>query len=122
MKHRLTIPILIKTTLGAAIILVIMFTNLLSNSWMLLTDRGNFIPAESSIFSFEPYVINPGSSNYWIYGEDGKHYYYFSYDRTTPYAFIAKSNSCPNFDRLNFKTWCSAQPGHAATVGQHSKQ
>ncbi len=83
----------------------------LSNSLMLMMDRVNFIPKQSSIFSFEPYEINQGSSSYWIYGEDGENYYYFSYEPASPYMFIAKNNSCQGFDRKDFKTWCSAQNG-----------
>ncbi|MBX8536469.1 hypothetical protein K5D33_17370 [Pseudomonas cichorii] len=86
-------------------------SNFFSNSLMLMMDRVNFIPEQSSIFSFEPYEINQGSSSYWIYGEDGENYYYFSYEPASPYMFIAKNNSCQGFDRKDFKTWCSAQNG-----------
>nr|WP_200997432.1 hypothetical protein [Pseudomonas cichorii] len=88
-------------------------THFFSNSLMLMMDRVNFIPKQSSIFSFEPYEINQGSSSYWIYGEDGENYYYFSYEPASPYMFIAKNNSCQGFDRKDFKTWCSAQNGGA---------
>ncbi|SQC53089.1 Uncharacterised protein [Pseudomonas aeruginosa] len=84
-------------------------TNFFSNALMLMMDRVNFIPEESSIFSFSPYEINQGSSSYWIYGEDGGNYYYFSHELVASYLFISKSNNCPTFDRLDFKTWCSAK-------------
>ena len=86
-------------------------TNFFSNSLMLVMERINFIPDQSSIFSFEPYEINQGSSSYWIYGEDGENYYYFSYEPASPYIFIAKNNSCKRFDPKDFKTWCSAEKG-----------
>ena len=38
-------------------------TPVLSNSLLLLMDRTNFIPAESSIWTFEPTLINQGSSS-----------------------------------------------------------
>jgi hypothetical protein len=88
------------------------FTNLFSNAFMLLTDRSNFIPTESSILHFDPYSINQGSGNYWLYGKDKTFYYHFLYDTETPYLFISTSNSCPDFDKNNFKTWCSAQKGN----------
>lgn len=78
---------------------------------MMLMDRDNFIPAESSIFSFDAYEINQGSSNYWIYGEDSNNYYYFAYEESAPYLYISKTNSCTGFDRRDFATWCSAKKG-----------
>lgn len=90
---------------------ILMFTTFFSNVLMLAMDRVNFIPAESSIFSFEPYDINQGSSSYWVYGEDSENYYYFSYESVSPYIFIQKVNECQGFDRLNYKTWCSAKHG-----------
>ncbi|MFJ5286473.1 hypothetical protein ACIP66_21820 [Pseudomonas sp. NPDC088429] len=99
--------------LSVAILAVALFslTNVFPNALMMLMDGVNFIPSESSIFSFKPYEINEGSSNYWIYGEDGKNYYYFSYEPAAPYVFIRKSNACPPFDRLDHATWCAAEGG-----------
>jgi len=86
-----------------------MATNLFSNVLILMMDRVNFIPAESSIFTFAPYEINQGSSSYWIYGEDGNNYYYFSYTSPDPYIFISTSNNCPTFNRQDYTTWCTAK-------------
>lgn len=99
--------------LSVAILAVALFslTNVFPNALMMLMDGVNFIPSESSTFSFKPYEINQGSSNYWIYGEDGKNYYYFSYEPAAPYVFIRKSNACPSFDRLDHATWCAAEGG-----------
>lgn len=88
-----------------------MATNLFSNVLMLAMDRVNFIPAESSLLSFEPYEINQGSSSYWIYGQDRDNYYYFSYEASAPYIFISSSNNCQAFNRLDFTTWCTAKRG-----------
>ena len=82
-------------------------TPVLSNAWMLLTERNNFIPAESSIWTFEPYEINQGSSNHWMYGEDRVNYYYFAYTPQMPYRLIAKRNRCAGFDKRNVRTWCA---------------
>jgi len=82
-------------------------TPVLSNSLLLLMDRTNFIPAESSIWTFEPTLINQGSSSYWLYGEDQQYYFYFSYAQDQPYRLIAKANRCPGFDKHEVQTWCA---------------
>ncbi|MDX9683479.1 hypothetical protein BS643_07710 [Pseudomonas protegens] len=82
-------------------------TPVLSNSLLLLMDRTNFIPAESSIWTFEPTLINQGSSSYWLYGEDQQYYFYFSYAQDQPYRLIAKTNRCPGFDKHEVQTWCA---------------
>ena len=82
-------------------------TPVLSNAWQLLVDRSNFIPPESSIWTFEPTVINQGSSNYWLYGEDRQHYFYFSYAPETPYRLIGKDARCPGFNPRDVATWCT---------------
>lgn len=86
-------------------------TPLASNAAMLLMDRSNFIPAQSSIFSFEPYVINEGSSNYWLYGQDRNYYYHFTYRADAPYLYITRKNACAGFDRADVRTWCGAGRG-----------
>ncbi|HWH86526.1 MAG TPA: hypothetical protein VNV36_07100 [Pseudomonas sp.] len=111
MKNKLSTSTTIALVAGILVLGGVLLTNIFSNSLMLLMDRVNFIPAESSIVAFEPYEINQGSSSYWIYGQDGENYYYFSYDAAAPYIFISKANVCQGFDRLNFKTWCSAKQG-----------
>nr|BFD38686.1 hypothetical protein FFPRI1PSEUD_01850 [Pseudomonas sp. FFPRI_1] len=82
-------------------------TSVLSNSLLLLMERDNFIPAESSIWSFEPTLINQGASSYWLYGEDRHYYFYFSYTKDQPYRLIAKNNLCPGFDKHDVQTWCA---------------
>lgn len=86
-------------------------TPLASNATMLLMDRSNFIPAQSSIFFFEPSVINDGSSNYWLYGQDRTYYYHFTYQADAPYLYIPRNNTCVDFDRTDVRTWCSASRG-----------
>lgn len=80
---------------------------MLSNALLLLMDRNNFIPAESSIWTFEPYEINQGSSSYWLYGEDRINFYYFAYTPQSAYRVIAKSNQCAGFDKRDVRTWCT---------------
>jgi hypothetical protein len=99
--------------LVACVVIGCVATNLASNAMMMLLDRSNVIPEESSIFSFEPYVINQGSSNYWRYGKDRHHYYHFTYQHAAPYVYIRADNHCPGFDREDVRTWCSARAGAA---------
>lgn len=81
----------------------------LSNSLVLLMDRVNFPPAETSIFTFNPYVINEGSSAYWIYGEDGGNDYHFTYEAGREYLLMSKDQSCPGFKEDDVMTWCDAR-------------
>lgn len=82
-------------------------TPVFSNALMLLMERSNFIPAESSIWAFEPYEINQGSSSYWLYGEDRANYYNFAYSSENAYRLIAKNNQCAGFDKRDVRTWCT---------------
>ena len=111
MKNKITTKRIFYVFTLYAISMLITFTNLFSNTFMLLTDRSNFIPAESSLLFFDPYIIDQGSSNNWIYGKDKKNYYYFSHDDDIPYIYVSKSNTCPYFDKNNYETWCSTVKG-----------
>jgi len=82
--------------------------NYWGNSLLLIMDPVYIIPKESSKFNFNPTVMNPGSGDWWIYGEDNKNYYYFNGDKKTPYIFIAKKKSkqCNGFNAHDNNTWC----------------
>lgn len=95
----------------ATLVLPGLVTNVYSNATMLLMDSINFLPKESSIFTFHPYEINQGSSNWWIYGEDKNNYYYFSYEEEAPYYLIHKDNNCNNFNKADIATWCNKIKG-----------
>lgn len=101
------------TTATVGVIVLVLTTPLVSNATLLLMERSNFIPAESSIFTFEPYAIKQGSSNYWLYGKDRTYYYHFTYEDDAPYVYIPQDNRCPGFHRQDARTWCSALPGKA---------
>ena len=75
----------------------------LENGWHLLTGRGYAIPDSSSVFSFRPTVMNPGSGEWWLYGEDNTYYYYFD-DATK----ISKQDAedCLGFKADDHMTWC----------------
>ena len=71
-------------------------------------DQNNYIPSKSNMLFFEPIDIDSGSGGYWLYGEDLYNYYYFIWEGDKEYLYIAKSNNCTGFNKLNFNTWCSA--------------
>lgn len=101
-----------RTTLALIIIALlplILLTRIFSNSLMLLMDRENFIPSEASVFTLNPYVINEGSSSYWLYAEDSRNYYYFSHEPGREYLIMSKDQPCPSLKRDNFKTWCKTK-------------
>lgn len=94
--------------LGAAFILLLN-SSFGTNIWFLLTEPAYVIPSESSLFTFKVTTMNPGSGDWWVYGEDGKNYYYFTGNDNSPYILISKkkSNTCEGFDANDYKTWCS---------------
>ncbi|MGF6592516.1 hypothetical protein [Pseudomonas sp. 2835] len=87
-------------------------TPLYSNALLLWMEPENFIPAESSMLTFEPYQISQGSSSYWLYGQDKHNYYHFTYEAAHPYRYIARDNNCPGFDRNDVRSWCQALQGN----------
>lgn len=92
-----------------ALLGVLLFTHAFSNSLMLMMERENFLPAEASIFTLNPYVINEGSSSYWIYAEDSSNYYHFTYEPGREYLVMSKDQSCPGFKKEDVMTWCDAR-------------
>lgn len=97
---------IVKISLILAIILFSIFSHVLSNSWILLTDSSNFIPENSNIFTFSPTVIDEGSGGYWRYGEDHKNYYYFDLEHAHVSYAMPKTQACPHFKADDFSTWC----------------
>jgi hypothetical protein len=97
--------------LGILIVVTVLvsFTYALGNAWLMLTGQGYEIPEESSIFTFNATVMNNGSGEWWIYGEDGRNYYHYTGGSPRSYIALAKAQStkCPAFDRHSITTWCS---------------
>jgi hypothetical protein len=100
MKFQRTL--IVTTTLGA---LIYSLLPALSNTWYLLIDTQDIyvIPEGSSLFTFRPTEMNSGSGDWWIYGEDSHHYYYFENNIN-----ISKQTAvtCPNFVKTDLATWC----------------
>jgi len=89
-------------------VIFILQTPLAVNLWFTLTDPVYLIPDESSLFSFKPAVMNSGSGDWWIYGEDTRFYYYFSGDQPVPYLKCSKgeAENCPGFRHDDVSSWC----------------
>jgi len=83
--------------------------NGLINGWNLATGRGFIIPQESTIFQFHATVMNEGSGEWWVYGEDSNFYYYFTGASSVPYTKFSKqlALTCKSFDPSNHLTWCN---------------
>lgn len=98
------------TAIGVAVAVAIFafcgFTQAPSNLWSLLTGRGFFIPTQSSIFSFRTTVDNPGSGEWWLYGEDSR-YFYALHDHDPRYLAFpkAKQRETRGFQPADYKTW-----------------
>ncbi|WP_120997911.1 hypothetical protein [Stutzerimonas urumqiensis] len=88
---------------------VLLLTRVVGNGLMLVIDRENFVPTEASIFTLDPYVINEGSSSYWLYAEDNDNYYHFTYEPGREYLLMSKDQTCPGFQRDDVSTWCTPQ-------------
>lgn len=80
--------------------------NLLS----LLMEPAYVIPVESSLWSFTPTVMNSGSGDWWLYGEDSHFYYHFIGSDDESYAVFPRSEvaRCPGFNPHEVDTWCDA--------------
>jgi hypothetical protein len=90
-----------------AVLVLLIFTHLFGNLWMLLTGNGYTIPRESSVFTFHPTEMNDGAGDWWIYGEDDQ-FYYFIADGGARYKIYPreKADTCPHFSPTSFETWC----------------
>lgn len=90
-----------------ALLIVFSTTPLLSNLWCVITGRGYFIPKESSIFTFTALVMNEGSGEWWLYGEDTNNYYSVENDINLPYIVFSKKDAskCKLFLPTDYTTW-----------------
>ncbi|WP_133797628.1 hypothetical protein [Prosthecobacter fusiformis] len=73
-----------------------------------LMDPGYIIPEESSVWTFTPSVMNSGSGDWWMYGEDSRHYYHNI--GLVEYAVFPRSEAskCKGFNPHDIETWCPA--------------
>ena len=94
-----------------AILMVAVTTPLGVNLWFLATDPVYVMPAESSVFRFKPTVMNPGSGDWWLYGEDGLYYFAFTGEGRPPYRSItrARAAACEGFIATDVEAWCTGE-------------
>lgn len=80
------------------------------NAWFLMTDSVFIIPKESSVWRFSPTVMNDGSGDWWLYGEDGVHFYHFVGGESVSYLLFPREavKDCTGFDPHDVNTWCEA--------------
>lgn len=105
------IPGTVIAALLAGGVICCLVTHVSTNATMMLFEKTNVLPQESSIFWFDPYVINQGSSNYWLYARDRQYYYHFIYQDQARYVYLPVDNTCPGFDRADILTWCNVRTG-----------
>ncbi|MEO6173836.1 MAG: hypothetical protein ABIP27_01685 [Flavobacterium circumlabens] len=81
------------------------------NVWGCLIDSNYYIPKQSNLFIFNTTVMQNGSSDAWIYGEDYNNYYYNSGLTKEEIISLSKKEAkkCPDFNALNIKSWCGIQ-------------
>ena len=79
-----------------------------ANVWFLITYRSYTVPAESTIFSFEPTLMNDADENSWTYGKDNERFYYHGLEGAD-YFMVSRTDamSCSGFNEHDFKTWCT---------------
>lgn len=84
------------------LILLLVYFPIGGNIWNVITSRGYVIPKGSSIFTFKPTLMNAGSGEWWVYGEDKKYYYYQDGSK----FLKIKAINCIDFNALTIETWC----------------
>ncbi|MFH7013003.1 hypothetical protein ACHRV5_14130 [Flavobacterium sp. FlaQc-52] len=89
--------------------LYLFFTStFLENLWGCLIDPNYYIPKQSNVFVFNSIVMENGSSDAWIYGEDDTNYYYNAGIKKEEIIAISKEQSkkCLDFNVQNINSWC----------------
>lgn len=91
-----------------SVLFILLMTPVAGNVWLLTIEPVYIIPRESSIFTFEPSVMNPGSGDWWIYGEDRNNFYHFTGENPSSYVSYSKklAGQCAGFQPADYDTWC----------------
>jgi hypothetical protein len=96
--------------LASGAVVVFFATPAWVNVWSVITGRGFFIPAESSMFTFRVTKENGGSGEWWLYGEDGRAFYAL-HEKEPVYLVFPRgaAKGCAGFQVLDYHTWCTPQ-------------
>ena len=109
MKFRSVLIIAGRILLGLLFVAagMVFFTPAGTNLWFLTTEEGYFVPADSSLFVFRPTQLNPGEGDWWIYGEDGRAFYYNTGRGRGRYRLITRSEASgiDGFDPQDVSSW-----------------
>ncbi|WP_299674480.1 hypothetical protein [uncultured Roseobacter sp.] len=79
--------------------------NALGNLFLTATSAAFYIPAQSSLWRFRATVMNEGSGDWWLYGEDAAHYYAVSDDDHFAYVYLPKHQAPVAMDPRDTATW-----------------
>jgi hypothetical protein len=79
-----------------------------ANLFGLVTSEAFYIPKESSLTTFRVTLTNPGSGDWWLYGEDKENYYAISDKDHFSYLVVPKAEAPDALDPLDKTTWGSA--------------
>jgi len=95
---------------AAAATLAGLATPLAQNAWSVATGRGYFVPDESSWSAFRVTRENDGSGEWWLAGEDERHYFVL-HPHDAVYLVVSREAAarCAGFDPCDAATWCEAQ-------------
>jgi hypothetical protein len=90
---------------------ILFISPFLINSWGYIIDKNYHIPKESNLFIFNATVMQNGSSDAWIYGEDYNNYYYNGGLKSKDIISISKKKikNCPDFNSVNISSWCGVK-------------
>ncbi|MEP3891381.1 MAG: hypothetical protein ABJN69_13055 [Hellea sp.] len=98
---------IISISLIVLVILAFLFRVFLSNLFSLTIEQGYFIPEESNMFTFKATKMNPGSGDWWLYGEDNLNLYALAEDKPGYYV-LNKADAPENVSELDKTHWGSA--------------
>ena len=103
-------------------------TQLFSNLWSLTIGHAYIIPKESSIFSFKSTMMNYGSDDYWLYGEDDTNYYTtllnIEAGDTAKYFALSKEKAGKilQFSRHHYSTWFDVRPACGDILEEYAQK
>lgn len=88
-----------------------------SNAFSMLTSKSFYIPNESSVMTFRVTLPNPGSGEWWLYGEDDTNYYALSDDDHYTYLVLPK-DAAAKIDPLDKSTWSAFRLSRSEKYGE----
>lgn len=79
--------------------------NYAGNLFLTITSDAFYIPRQSTMIRFRPTVMNGGSGEWWLYGEDARYFYAMSdYDHFS-YLYLPRDKIAAGINPLDKATW-----------------